>query len=450
MRNYCTDLLVRSVVFAGLIFCCAAALAQSEEQSKRTSAKNAVLLEQWAAGQQAPPIQPLIGQYETYTAKKGETLFQIARSRMVSVSALQRLNNIETSRVKAGTRLILPTLHIVPLNPGEGVVLNVPERAIYVFKGAQLIARYPVAIGKSGWQTALGDYKIRNMVKDPTWKPTREMVEREGVSPDEVPAGQRNPLGDRWMGWSTPGFGFHSTTSPRSIGTAASHGCVRMYPEAAHKLYDQVTVGMPIHSIYEPVVVGKMNGKFYLSVFPDIYKTGQTDVERIHKRLKSMGLLDAVDPTNLQKIISRADGYPHRIMGADEEVTVNGMPVSASVVPSRVNGQWIVPVREYSQALGGQLSVAADGRITVTGNGRTLTLKAGDRLAEVDGKPLNLEVAPSVVQGTTLAPLGALTQALGAKVTQEKGKSLQITSVGGVGRSPVIGAPPVNSVPGGR
>jgi len=208
-------------------------------------------------------------------------------------------------------------------------------------------------------------------------------------------------------------------------------------------------VGMPIHSIYEPVVVGKMNGKFYLSVFPDIYNTGLTGTERIYKRLGSMGIVDAIDPINLKQIISRADGYPHRIVGADEEVTVNGMPVPASISPSRVNGQWIVPLREYSQAMGGQLSTAVDGRITITGNGRTLTLKAGDRLAEVDGKPLNLEVAPSVIQGTTLAPLGALTQALGAKVVQEKGKSLQITSVAGAPRS-TIGAPPVNSVPGGR
>ena len=59
------------------------------------------------------------------------------------------------------------------------------------------------------------------------------MVEREGVKDDPVPPGPDNPLGDRWMGWTAPGYGFHSTTSPRSIGRAASHGCVRLYPEAA-------------------------------------------------------------------------------------------------------------------------------------------------------------------------------------------------------------------------
>ena len=55
--------------------------------------------------------------------------------------------------------------------------------------------------------------------------------------------GPDNPLGDRWIGWSLKGFGFHSTIAPNSIGSAASHGCVRLYPEAAHLLFDLVKKG---------------------------------------------------------------------------------------------------------------------------------------------------------------------------------------------------------------
>jgi N-acetylmuramoyl-L-alanine amidase len=93
-----------------------------------------------------------------------------------------------------------------------------------------------------------------------------------------------------------------------------------------------------------------------------------------------------------------------------------------------VKGQWIVPLREVAQALGGQVGVA-NGAITVTGGGRTLTLRPGDRTAEIDGSPAKLEVAPTVIHGTTLAPLGLLTEALGARVAFEKGKGVEVTSV---------------------
>ncbi len=156
-------------------------------------------------------------------------------------------------------------------------------------KNGAVVDRHAVAVGQKDWQTATGVYKLRKKLVNPPWKPTKEMVEREGIKDDEVPPGPENPLGDRWMGWSKPGFGFHSTTAPATVGQAASHGCVRLYPEAAHRMFDQVSVGMPILALYEPVVVGRRGDDYYLTVYPDIYDKGLVTLTQVEKRLEALG-----------------------------------------------------------------------------------------------------------------------------------------------------------------
>lgn len=396
--------------------------AQTAAQSKRTGAKNAIVLKQ--ESETPPIIQELTGKYEKYTVQPGDTLFKIARRHMVSTFALQRANG-GISRVKPGKTLTLPTLHILPRNPGMGIVMNIPERAVYVFKGGALIGRYPSAIGKSSWQTALGEHKLRNKVKDPSWKPTREMVEREGHSPDEVPPGPNNPLGDRWMGWSEPGFGFHSTIRPASIGQAASHGCVRLYPEAAHQMYEQVSVGMPISSVYEPILIGRRGGRFYMEVFPDVYGTGSVSLARAEKMLEAVGLAPFVDPANLRQIVGEQDGYPHRIAGTNDDLLLNGTEMKFSIAPLLVKDRWIVPVREIVQALGGQITIS-NGSLVVSGNGRSLTLTTGEKTAKLDDTEIELPFAPTVVQGTTMIPLGPLVQVFGAKVVHANAQTANL------------------------
>ena len=120
----------------------------------------------------APPpvkIQPLVGSFANYTVKKGETLYQIARAHNVSKWTLAQLNHISANgrRPKAGKVLLLPTMYIPPRNPGEGIVLNVPERGVYIFHGGQMKMRNPCAVGQADWQTALGTYHLEQKEKEP-------------------------------------------------------------------------------------------------------------------------------------------------------------------------------------------------------------------------------------------------------------------------------------------
>ena len=55
-----------------------------------------------------------------------------------------------------------------------------------------------------------------------------------------------NPLGKYWIGFWTDGknwIGFHGTPNPETVGTAASHGCLRMYNKDIEELFKVVSLG---------------------------------------------------------------------------------------------------------------------------------------------------------------------------------------------------------------
>ena len=263
-------------------------------------------------------VEPMVGANTTYKIRKGDTLLKIARRNNLTVSELTQANLGKSRRVRPGQMINLPSFYILPRNPKDGIVINVPEHQVYLFEGGVLRAHYPVCVGQPNpkWQTATGTFKLVDKKTNPTWRPTKSIVESSGIKDEPVPPGQENPLGDRWMGWSKPGFGFHSTIAPQSIGTSSSHGCVRLYPESAHAMFDRVKTGMTIYSVYEPVKLGKSNGKVFLSVFPDIYHQGITTLPHVQKILKQFGLLGSVEPTRLRHIVRSQTGIPQVISGA--------------------------------------------------------------------------------------------------------------------------------------
>ncbi|WP_445240591.1 L,D-transpeptidase [Microcoleus vaginatus] len=129
------------------------------------------------------------------------------------------------------------------VNPIEEVrlVLKLRERRVYVYRQNKVQASFPVAVGKGGWETPTGNFKVMQMIKDPVWQ--------NPWTGELIPAGPDNPLGSRWMGFWTDGknvIGFHGTPNPESIGGAASHGCVRMFDKDAQALFEKVAVGTPV------------------------------------------------------------------------------------------------------------------------------------------------------------------------------------------------------------
>jgi len=126
------------------------------------------------------------------------------------------------------------------------LVVSLADRKLALIEDGRVVNLYDVAVGTPQTPSPTGDLRIINKVVQPTYY-HRGRVIRPGKS---------NPLGPRWMGLSRPGYGIHGTNEPKSIGKAASHGCIRMRSADAEQLFKLVQVGdsVEIHSSRDEAV----------------------------------------------------------------------------------------------------------------------------------------------------------------------------------------------------
>lgn len=113
-----------------------------------------------------------------------------------------------------------------PLSPSTAaIIIDTTRRTLSLYRSDRLERSYPIAVGKPDTPTPLGDWIITQKTMNPG-----------------------GPFGARWMRISVPwgGYGIHGTDNPSSIGTAASHGCVRLNNDAVIELYDLVELGTPV------------------------------------------------------------------------------------------------------------------------------------------------------------------------------------------------------------
>lgn len=114
-----------------------------------------------------------------------------------------------------------------------------------LFKNLKLAKSYRIAVGQAGLETPAGLYNIENKAVNPAWHvPNSDWA--GSLAGTVVPPGPSNPIKARWMGIYA-GAGIHGTDARGSIGTNASHGCIRMLVEDVIDLYDRVPVGAPVY-----------------------------------------------------------------------------------------------------------------------------------------------------------------------------------------------------------
>lgn len=138
------------------------------------------------------------------------------------------------------------TFSDLAVRPGT-IVVKTKERKLYLVVGRGQAIRYPVAVGRAGkqWQ---GQTRINAKYVEPAWSPPDEIKRDNPRLPDVIPGGTpANPMGARAMTLSGGGqYAIHGTNSPKSIGTFASYGCVRMYNDDIIDLYSRVGVGTAV------------------------------------------------------------------------------------------------------------------------------------------------------------------------------------------------------------
>ncbi|MGI8945287.1 MAG: L,D-transpeptidase family protein [Thermoleophilaceae bacterium] len=126
------------------------------------------------------------------------------------------------------------------------IVVDRAAFKLHYYENLTLSKTYTIAVGQVGLETPAGLYHIQNKGVNVAWSvPNRPWA--GSLAGTVVPGGTpENPLKARWMG-IYDGAGIHGTDDTASLGTAASHGCIRMAIPEVIELYDKVEVQTPIY-----------------------------------------------------------------------------------------------------------------------------------------------------------------------------------------------------------
>jgi len=177
---------------------------------------------------------------QTGLAVRASELHRQIRAAIVSAGAQRRL--------VARTTKIQPKVTRKRLAKTNPIVL-IADRAgfkLRVYKDLKLDKTYPIAVGAAGYDTPAGLYTIANTAENPAWHvPNSPWAGK--LAGKVIPGGAPdNPIKSRWLG-VYDGVGIHGTSDRGSIGSSASHGCLRMLVEDVEDLYPRVPVGAPIY-----------------------------------------------------------------------------------------------------------------------------------------------------------------------------------------------------------
>jgi lipoprotein-anchoring transpeptidase ErfK/SrfK len=129
--------------------------------------------------------------------------------------------------------LMVGALETFAETPVHQIIVSIPDRKLVLLEDGQVKKVYDIAVGKDSTPSPTGTFHIASRVVNPAWYGPHIIV----------PPGKANPLGTRWMGLGFKGYGIHGTNAPRSIGKAASHGCIRMRIQDVEELFRSVAVG---------------------------------------------------------------------------------------------------------------------------------------------------------------------------------------------------------------
>jgi lipoprotein-anchoring transpeptidase ErfK/SrfK len=160
-------------------------------------------------------------------------------------SVLQRTNH---RTVTAPVDEVQPEVSRADLAEQYPTYLTVDQstETLTLWKDLKPVQKYTVATGQPAYPTPTGLFSIVNKQVDPVWSVPNSPWAGELAGTTVAGGTAENPLRARWMG-ITDGVGIHGTSEVSSLGTAASHGCIRMDVPDVEELYDQVPIGTPIY-----------------------------------------------------------------------------------------------------------------------------------------------------------------------------------------------------------
>ena len=188
-------------------------------------------------------VEPSVGVLQPVASKAGVKVDENKLRR----SVVTALDDPAARTIKADVEKVKPEVTTADL-AGKYPTYIVVDRSdfkVTLYRNLEVEKTYTVAIGAEGFDTPTGLYNIESKQVDPVWSvPDSDWA--GDLAGEVIPPGPDNPLKARWMGIYA-GAGFHGTSDEGSLGSAASHGCVRMSVDDVIDLYDRVDVGTPVY-----------------------------------------------------------------------------------------------------------------------------------------------------------------------------------------------------------
>jgi murein L,D-transpeptidase YcbB/YkuD len=206
--------------------------------------------------------------------------------------------------------------------------LNIPALRLNVYEGEELLKSYSVAVGKKGHDTPIGVYTMEHAEWNPWWRPPPGRPWTQGRT--ITPPGPNNPMG-RVKLFFAPLYFIHGTPESESIGSPASHGCVRMLNkdaiELARLIHERAAPQVSAREIdrilaqprntravrfqervkvtirYDPIVVE--NG--LLRIYPDLYGYSRHHTENVLQALLAAGYgIQGIQRDDVRALLARA------------------------------------------------------------------------------------------------------------------------------------------------
>jgi L,D-transpeptidase ErfK/SrfK len=265
-----------------------------------------------------------VGDMTEYRASADDTFVYLARDYNLGYVEMRAANpGVDPWVPGSGTRLILPTRHLLPDAPRKGIVINLPEMRLYHYlKPGEAPVNYPIGIGREGLDTPLGVTKIVRKVEGPVWTPTERMRREKPELPAFEPPGPNNPMGTHALYLGFPLVAIHGTNRAFGIGRRISSGCIRLYPEDIIDLYNQAPVGVQVNVVNQPIKAAWIGDELFIEAHPEVEnaialeetgvmpapKLNQSDMERI---IKTAGVYkDNIRWATVRTAIRERRGYP--------------------------------------------------------------------------------------------------------------------------------------------
>ncbi|HEX7118321.1 MAG TPA: L,D-transpeptidase [Longimicrobiales bacterium] len=135
--------------------------------------------------------------------------------------------------------------------PGMRLKVDLSERKLYVIEDGETVQTYSIAVGTPNHPTPTGTFRTGRIVWNPSWNPPNSEWAR-GEKP-RAPGDPKNPMRGVKIYFREPSYYIHGTNDPESIGTAASHGCIRMTEGDATALARRIeNAGGSVPLVIEP------------------------------------------------------------------------------------------------------------------------------------------------------------------------------------------------------